>query len=144
MREWADFTVQEAGVEQCLEHDRYAADPVDVDPARVRGHVRIDDVTFRHPGSDVPAVAGVTLDVPAGSTLALAGETGSGKSTLAALVAVLVGSTLSKDGTIGDVYRTSWRLAAQTYARGANTAARSARTEELRKVTEAIIGEEEK
>ncbi|MFX8312621.1 hypothetical protein ABTL57_19410, partial [Acinetobacter baumannii] len=37
------------------------------------------------------------------------------------LVAVLVGSTLSKDGTIGDVYRTSWRLAAQTYARGANT-----------------------
>lgn len=60
------------------------------------------------------------------------------------LVAVLVGSTLSKDGTIGDVYRTSWRLAAQTYARGANTAARSARTEELRKVTEAIIGEEEK
>jgi ATP-binding cassette subfamily B protein len=70
------------------------ADPVDVDPARVRGHVRIEDVTFTYPGSDVPgsdvaAVAGITLDVPAGSTLALVGETGSGKSTLAALVARL-------------------------------------------------------
>jgi ATP-binding cassette, subfamily B, bacterial len=65
------------------------ADPVDVDPARVRGHVRIEDVTFSYPGSDVAAVAGVTLDVPAGSTLALVGETGSGKSTLASLVARL-------------------------------------------------------
>jgi ATP-binding cassette, subfamily B, bacterial len=65
------------------------ADPVDVDPARVRGHVRFEDVTFSYPGSDVAAIAGVNLDVPAGSTLALVGETGSGKSTLAALVARL-------------------------------------------------------
>jgi len=65
------------------------ADPVDLDPARVHGHVRIEDVTFTYPGSDVAAVAGITLDVPAGSTLALVGETGSGKSTLAALVARL-------------------------------------------------------
>jgi ATP-binding cassette subfamily B protein len=65
------------------------ADPVDVDPARVRGHVRFEDVTFSYPGSDVAAIAGVNLDVPAGSTVALVGETGSGKSTLAALVARL-------------------------------------------------------
>jgi len=65
------------------------AEPADVDPARMSGHVRLEDVTFAYPGADTAAVAGVTLDVPAGSTLALVGATGSGKSTLAALVARL-------------------------------------------------------
>ncbi|MEJ3653410.1 ABC transporter ATP-binding protein [Actinomycetes bacterium KLBMP 9759] len=65
------------------------ASPVEVDLSRVRGHVRIEDVTFSYPGSDSAAVAGVSLDVPPGTTLALVGETGSGKSTLAALVARL-------------------------------------------------------
>lgn len=63
--------------------------PVPVDRTAVRGHVRFEDVTFTYPGSDVAAVAGVSLDVPPGSTLALVGETGSGKSTLAALAARL-------------------------------------------------------
>ncbi|MDT7701670.1 MAG: ATP-binding cassette, subfamily bacterial [Pseudonocardiales bacterium] len=63
--------------------------PVDVDPATVQGHVRFEDVTFAYPGSDSAAVAGVSLDVPAGSTLALVGETGSGKSTIASLAARL-------------------------------------------------------
>ncbi|WP_431915815.1 ABC transporter ATP-binding protein [Micromonospora wenchangensis] len=65
------------------------ARPVTIDPARVRGHVRVEDVTFSYPGSDTAAVAGISLDVPAGSSLALVGETGSGKSTLAALVSRL-------------------------------------------------------
>jgi ATP-binding cassette subfamily B protein len=65
------------------------AEPVEIDPARVRGHLRLEDVTFTYPGSDTAAVAGVSLDVPAGGTLALVGETGSGKSTIAALIARL-------------------------------------------------------
>ncbi|MFI7657919.1 ABC transporter ATP-binding protein [Micromonospora parva] len=65
------------------------ADPVRLDPARVRGHLRLEDVTFGYPGSDTAALAGITLDVPAGTSLALVGETGSGKSTLAGLVSRL-------------------------------------------------------
>jgi ATP-binding cassette subfamily B protein len=75
--------------------------PVKIDPAQARGHVAFEDVTFSYPGSDTAAVAGVALDVPAGSTLALVGETGSGKSTLASLVARLYdvdGGRITIDG----------------------------------------------
>ena len=65
------------------------AHPVEIDPAQVTGHVRFEDVSFAYPGADRPAVSGVDLDVPAGRTLALVGETGSGKTTLASLVARL-------------------------------------------------------
>ena len=71
-------------------------DPVRIDPATVRGAVRIEDVTFAYPGSPTAALAGVSLDVPAGTTLALVGETGSGKSTLAALVARLCDPTAGR------------------------------------------------
>jgi ATP-binding cassette subfamily B protein len=53
------------------------------------GHLRLEDVTFAYPGSATAAIAGVSLDVPAGTSLALVGETGSGKSTIAALIARL-------------------------------------------------------
>jgi ATP-binding cassette subfamily B protein len=65
------------------------ANPVALDPASVRGDVRVEGVTLRYPGSDRDAVADLTLSVPAGSTLALVGPTGSGKSTVAGLLARL-------------------------------------------------------
>jgi ATP-binding cassette subfamily B protein len=65
------------------------AHPVALDPASVRGEVRVEGVTLRYPGSDRDAVADLTLSVPAGSTLALVGPTGSGKSTVAGLLARL-------------------------------------------------------
>ena len=40
--------------------------PVPVDPARVRGDVRFEGVTFAYPGSDRNAVTAVDLEVPAG------------------------------------------------------------------------------
>ena len=64
-------------------------DPVEIDPAGIIGHVRFEQVSFTYPGAESPAVAEVDLDVPAGTTLALVGETGSGKTTLASLVARL-------------------------------------------------------
>ncbi|WCN84663.1 ABC transporter ATP-binding protein [Micromonospora sp. LH3U1] len=76
-------------------------EPVRVDPTRVRGHLRLEDVTFGYPGSDTAALAGITLDVPAGTSLALVGETGSGKSTLAGLISRLhdpIGGRVTVDG----------------------------------------------
>ncbi|MGX7682030.1 ABC transporter ATP-binding protein [Jatrophihabitans sp. DSM 45814] len=67
--------------------------PAKVEPARIKGELRFEDVTFAYPGSDSAAVAGVNLTVPAGTTLALVGETGSGKSTMASLVARLYDPT---------------------------------------------------
>ncbi|HEY2790835.1 MAG TPA: ABC transporter ATP-binding protein, partial [Micromonosporaceae bacterium] len=69
------------------------ADPVEIDPERITGHVRFEKLEFSYPGAQAPAVAEVSLDVPAGSTLALVGETGSGKTTLASLVARLYDPT---------------------------------------------------
>jgi len=71
-------------------------DPVQpqvLDPARVRGEVRLAGVSFTYPGSDRPAVHDVDIEVPAGASLALVGETGSGKTTLAGLVARLYDPT---------------------------------------------------
>ena len=65
------------------------AHPVEIDPAQVAGHVSVENVTFAYPGAGRDALARVDLDIPAGSTLAVVGETGSGKTTLGALIARL-------------------------------------------------------
>jgi len=54
-------------------------------PDTVDGDVTFDDVTFSY-GDREPVVRNVSLDVPAGATVGLAGPTGAGKSTLLKLV----------------------------------------------------------
>ncbi|MFF2268280.1 ABC transporter ATP-binding protein [Cellulosimicrobium cellulans] len=55
-------------------------------PARLEQGVRVQDLTFTYPGADRPVLDGVTLDLPAGATVALVGENGAGKSTLVKLL----------------------------------------------------------
>jgi ABC-type multidrug transport system fused ATPase/permease subunit len=57
------------------------------------GHVELRDVTLAYEGQERPALAGVSLDVAAGTTLALVGATGSGKTTLVQLIARLYDPT---------------------------------------------------
>ncbi|TDD40026.1 ABC transporter ATP-binding protein [Actinomadura sp. KC06] len=100
------------------------ADPVRIDPATVTGQLRFEDVTVAYPGGGPAAVAGVTLDVPAGTTLAVVGETGAGKSTLASLVPRLrdpTGGRVTLDGidlrdlTLADLAATVGMVSQETY-----------------------------
>lgn len=54
-------------------------------PAAVRGEVDIRDVTFAY-RDRAPAVEDLSLQIPAGKTIAIVGSTGSGKSTLVKLL----------------------------------------------------------
>ena len=70
---------------------------ISLDPARVRGEIRFEDVTFAYPGAEEPALAHLDLVVPAGKHTALVGATGSGKTTTGYLMARLYEPT---DGRI--------------------------------------------
>lgn len=63
----------------------------DTDPhpvgAHLRGDLELRDVDFHYPGIAAPALRGINLHVPAGSTVALVGRTGAGKSTIVKLLA---------------------------------------------------------
>ncbi len=50
------------------------------------GRVTFDDVTFHYPDGDVNVLEHFNLEVPAGSNVAIVGETGAGKSTIVNLV----------------------------------------------------------
>ncbi|MGU3436009.1 ABC transporter ATP-binding protein [Actinomycetes bacterium M1A6_2h] len=78
--------------------------PVEIDePANattvtdVRGELSFRGVGFTYPSASTPTLTDIDLTVPAGSTLAVVGETGSGKTTLGYLTARLY------DPTIGSI-----------------------------------------
>lgn len=48
----------------------------------IEGHITFDDITFRYPDGTENVLEHFSLDVPAGKTVAIVGETGAGKSTL--------------------------------------------------------------
>lgn len=69
---------------------------------RVRGEVRLENVTFAYePAAGPPVLSGIDLTVPPGGSLAVVGATGAGKSTLGYLVARLydvTGGRVTLDG----------------------------------------------
>jgi ABC-type multidrug transport system fused ATPase/permease subunit len=60
--------------------------PGAVELPRIDGNVKFDDVRFGY-GKGEEVLHGISLDVPAGTTVALVGHTGAGKSTIAKLLA---------------------------------------------------------
>ena len=52
----------------------------------VEGRITFRGVGFRHPNSGVKALQDISIDVPAGTTLAVVGRTGSGKTTLVEMI----------------------------------------------------------
>ncbi|WP_414939447.1 ABC transporter ATP-binding protein [Amycolatopsis sp. cmx-11-51] len=78
-----------------------AEKPVAV-PERLRGEVSFKDVDFAYTATDEPALTQLSLEVPAGETVALVGATGAGKSTAVKLVARFydaTGGVVRIDGT---------------------------------------------
>jgi ATP-binding cassette subfamily B protein len=64
--------------------------PPAVDPRpvpRLSGDLTLDDVVFRYAGTQTDVLSGLRLQVTAGETVALVGETGAGKSTVVKLLA---------------------------------------------------------
>ena len=73
-------------VELLDERPRVADGPGARDLTGARGVVELDEVTFRYPGTDTPALDRVSLVAHPGETVALVGASGAGKSTLARML----------------------------------------------------------
>ncbi len=72
--------------------DDVLSTPKEQDPSkiqrapRLKGGIRIEDVTFRYDERNPPAVLGVSADIAAGQMVAIAGKSAAGKTTLANLM----------------------------------------------------------
>jgi ABC-type bacteriocin/lantibiotic exporter with double-glycine peptidase domain/CRP-like cAMP-binding protein len=67
----------------------------------ISGHITMKDVTFAYSESSPPVLDSISVDIPAGATVAVVGRSGSGKTTFARCVAALVAptsGTVSYDG----------------------------------------------
>jgi len=61
------------------------------------GHIRFDHVRIQYPGSEQWALNGLSLEIPAGQTIALVGPSGSGKTTV---VSSILGFVEPKSGVV--------------------------------------------
>lgn len=82
---WAVLILQRGSA--CMDRlARILNEPEDGPPSgtafRLRGAIRIRDLTFTYPGADRPVLKNISLDIPAGSRTAIVGPIGSGKTTL--------------------------------------------------------------
>ncbi|RKN44904.1 ABC transporter ATP-binding protein [Streptomyces hoynatensis] len=55
-------------------------------PTRLRRGIELHDVSFTYPGATAPALSNVSLTIPRGTSLGIAGANGAGKSTLVKLL----------------------------------------------------------
>jgi ATP-binding cassette subfamily B protein len=82
-------------------------------PERLERGVRFQHVSFAYPGTDRLVLEDVTIDLPAGSVVAVVGENGAGKSTLVKLLAKMYeptsGSILIDDVPLTRITAESWR-----------------------------------
>jgi ATP-binding cassette subfamily B protein len=73
----------------------------------LEGAIDFDEVTFRYPGSERPALDGLSVHIPHGKMVGIVGRSGSGKTTLSALLQGLYqpqAGTIKIDGhNIGDI-----------------------------------------
>ena len=52
----------------------------------VKGHVRYDHVSFHYNDDETPVLSDISIDIPAGKSIALVGPSGSGKTTICSLL----------------------------------------------------------
>jgi ABC-type multidrug transport system fused ATPase/permease subunit len=78
-----------------------------------RQDIRFEDVSFTYPGAERPALRGLTLELPAGRSVAIVGANGAGKTTLVKLLARLYepdAGRITVDGTdLADLDPAGWR-----------------------------------